>query len=82
MGLSVPDEGAANIEAGSDSVKRGRMKFSFFSSAALFVVWVLLAFVVAIPSGWVHLPLAGAAILVARGIALGGPAAPPDQGAP
>jgi uncharacterized membrane protein (DUF485 family) len=30
--------------------------------------WIVLAFVVAIPSGWVHVPLVGAVLLVVRAI--------------
>jgi hypothetical protein len=32
------------------------------------VLWVVLAFVMALPSGWVHLPLAIGCILIARAI--------------
>lgn len=38
------------------------------SGAFLLVAWVVLAFVAALPSGWVHLPLALGVILVAKGI--------------
>ena len=41
---------------------------SFLAAALLIVLWVVLAFVEAIPSGWVHLPLAAGATLVAIGI--------------
>ncbi len=34
----------------------------------LLVLWVVLAFVLAIPSGWVHTPLALGCILLARAI--------------
>jgi len=37
-----------------------------------FVVWVLLAFVLAIPSGWVHVPLIFGVILTVRAIVLSG----------
>ena len=32
----------------------------------LLILWVVLAFVMAIPSGWVHAPLAPGCILLAR----------------
>ena len=32
------------------------------------VLWVLLAFVLAIPSGWVHVPLALGCVLLARAV--------------
>ena len=31
-------------------------------------IWIYLAFVAAMPSGWVHLPLVVAVVLLARGI--------------
>jgi hypothetical protein len=34
----------------------------------LLILWVVLAFVLAIPSGWVHVPLALGCILLARAI--------------
>ena len=34
----------------------------------LLVLWVVLAFVLAIPSGWVHAPLALGCVLLARAI--------------
>lgn len=37
----------------------------------LLILWVLLAYVAAIPSGWVHLPLALGCVLAARGIVVG-----------
>jgi uncharacterized membrane protein len=37
-----------------------------------FVLWVVLAFVLAIPSGWVHVPLMAAALLAVKGIVDGG----------
>ncbi len=35
---------------------------------ALVLLWIGLAFVVAWPSGWAHLPLAAGAVLIAVGI--------------
>jgi len=32
------------------------------------LLWVLLAFVFAIPSGWVHVPLAAGCVLLARAV--------------
>jgi len=37
------------------------------------VVWVVLAFVVAVPAGWVHLFYAAAAVLFARRVIAGAP---------
>ncbi len=43
---------------------------TFYIGAILsLALWALLAFVVAIPSGWVHVPLIVGAILLARAIA-------------
>jgi len=37
------------------------------------VVWVVLAFVVAVPAGWVHLFYAAAVVLFARRVIAGAP---------
>ena len=37
------------------------------------VVWVVLAFVVAVPAGWVHLFYAAAVVLFARRVMVGAP---------
>jgi len=39
----------------------------------LLFTWILLAFVAAIPAGWVHLCYAAAAVLYARRVLLGAP---------
>jgi hypothetical protein len=41
---------------------------------ACIALWVVLAFVLAIPSGWVHLPLAVGVVLMATAIVLTEPA--------
>jgi hypothetical protein len=46
------------------------MIVSIAGGVACLGLWIVLAFVVAIPSGWVHLPLAIGAVLIARGLAL------------
>lgn len=51
-------------------------RVAFGSAAALLVAWVMLAFVVAIPSGWVHLLLAVGATLIAVAIVRTQPAGP------
>ena len=35
---------------------------------ALIAAWIVLAFVIAWPSGWAHVPLAAGVIAIARGI--------------
>ena len=47
------------------------MRNSFIIAAVLLVTWVVLAFVAAIPSGWVHIPLGVGVVFIARGIVLG-----------
>ncbi len=37
-------------------------------AVACIIAWVVLAFALAIPSGWVHVPLAAGCILLARGL--------------
>lgn len=49
-------------------------KLVFGLAVVLLVVWIWLAFVSAIASGWVHLPLAAAATLIALGIGMAKPA--------
>lgn len=46
------------------------MKMSFVSGALLVIVWIVLAFVIAVPAGWVHLFLAAGTVMIARGIIL------------
>lgn len=49
------------------------MNLTVLAALLLLVAWVVLAFVVAIPAGWVHLGYAGAMILAARRIIAGAP---------
>ncbi len=51
------------------------MVVSILGGVACLGLWIVLAFVAAIPSGWVHLPLAIGVTLIARGLVL---AQPPD----
>jgi len=44
------------------------MNWSLVGGLALLILWLVLAFVMAIPNGWVHLPLAAGTVLIARGI--------------
>lgn len=46
------------------------MNWSVLGGFGLLVLWVVLALVIALPTGWVHLPLAAGAVLIARGIVL------------
>lgn len=48
---------------------------SILGGVACVGLWIVLAFVAAIPSGWVHLPLAIGVTLIARGLVL---IPPPD----
>lgn len=48
------------------------MNVAMIFAVVCLILWVVLAFVVAIPSGWVHLPLAGGTVLLAVGIVEGG----------
>jgi len=49
------------------------MNLSLIFGIVSLVVWVLLAFVVAVPAGWVHLFYAAAVVLFARRVMLGAP---------
>lgn len=44
------------------------MNLSFVLALVCLIAWVALAFAWAIPSGWVHLPLAIGTVLIAKGI--------------
>ena len=52
------------------SVKRDQMKFLLVGTASL-GAWMILAFGLAIPSGWVHVPLAVGTVLIAMGVVTG-----------
>ena len=52
------------------SVKRDQMKFLLVGTALL-GAWMILAFGLAIPSGWVHVPLAVGTVLIAMGVVTG-----------
>ena len=47
------------------------MNVAMVLAIASLILWIVLAFVVAIPSGWVHVPLAGGVVLLAVGIVEG-----------
>jgi hypothetical protein len=49
------------------------MNVTLVAALALLVLWIVLAFVVAIPSGWVHLCYAGAVMLLVRRVLVGAP---------
>ena len=43
-------------------------KWSLLAAVVLLGVWIILAFVAAFPSGWVHAPLAAGTVLIAKAI--------------
>jgi hypothetical protein len=47
------------------------MNLELGTALLLLILWVVLTFAAAIPSGWVHVPLAVGCLLVARGIVVG-----------
>ena len=47
------------------------MKF-VIAGITLLVAWIIVAFGMALESGWAHLPLAAGVVLIAIGIVLGG----------
>ena len=49
------------------------MNLSLLAAVAMLLVWVVLVFVVQVPSGWVHVLYAGAVLLFARRILVGAP---------
>ena len=48
------------------------MNLALISAVLCLVLWVVLAFIAAIPSGWVHLPLAAGTVLLAISFVHGG----------
>ncbi len=46
------------------------MKLSMIGALFMLLLWVLLAFVLQFATGWVHVPLALSAVLLARAIIL------------
>ncbi len=48
------------------------MKLSFILAAAMLALWIVLAFVAAIPSGWVHIFLGAGVFFIVSGIVLSG----------
>ena len=49
------------------------MNATLLGAIVLLALWIVLAFVLAVPSGWVHVCYAGSTILVARRIVVGAP---------
>jgi hypothetical protein len=49
------------------------MNLTLLAAVVMLLLWILLAFVVALPSGWVHLCYAGGMILLARRVLVGAP---------
>ena len=43
-------------------------RWSWLGALVCLAIWVVLAFVMAIPSGWVHAPLALGTVLIARAV--------------
>ena len=58
----------------SHQERRVKPAFALAAAALAIVLWVILAFVMAVPSGWVHVPLAIGACLVAVAILESNPA--------
>jgi hypothetical protein len=49
------------------------MNLTLLAAVVMLLLWILLALVVALPSGWVHLFYAGGMILLARRVLVGAP---------
>jgi len=44
------------------------MNIAILGTVGLLILWIVLTFVMAIPSGWVHVPLVLATLLLVKGI--------------
>ena len=49
------------------------MNLSLLVAVVMVLTWIVLVYVVQVPSGWVHLLYAGAVLLAARRILVGAP---------
>ncbi len=49
------------------------MNLTLLAAVAMLFAWLLLVFVVQVPTGWVHVLYAGAVILFARRVLIGAP---------
>ena len=49
------------------------MNLTLLSAVLLLVLWIVLAFVMALPTGWVHLLYAIGMLLLARRVLIGAP---------
>jgi len=49
------------------------MNLSLLAAVVMLALWIVLGFVVAVPSGWVHLLYAGGIMLLARRVVVGAP---------
>jgi hypothetical protein len=49
------------------------MNATLLGAVAMVIVWIVLAFVLQLPTGWVHVPYVAAVLLFARRILLGAP---------
>ena len=49
------------------------MNLTLLGTLVLLVAWIVLAFAVAVPAGWVHLCYAAAATLYVRRVLIGAP---------
>ena len=48
------------------------MNLTLLAAVASLLLWIVLAFVVQLPTGWVHLFYAAGVVLLARRVVLGG----------
>ncbi len=53
---------------GSPFRKRNQMNLAAIGAALSLVIWIVLTFILALPSGWVHAPLIVAVLLIVRAI--------------
>ena len=49
------------------------MNLSLLGAVVMLALWIVLGFVVALPTGWVHLLYAGGVMLLARRVVAGAP---------
>jgi hypothetical protein len=61
-----------NTRQGIDLSERMEMNLPAVAAILCILIWIVLAFVIAIPSGWVHVPLILGVLLIVKAIVDGG----------
>jgi uncharacterized membrane protein len=61
-------QGQPNGRQGIELSERKSMSLTAIAATLCILIWIALAFVIAIPSGWVHIPLILGVLLIVKAI--------------